>query len=71
MDTAAIIALFGKGISVISALIQAGEDATPAIQALMKVFGGGKTSVTQAELDQTEAVLDALIDDFDVELPAA
>lgn len=70
MDVAAIIALFGKGISVISALIQAGQDATPAIQALMKVFGGGKTSVTQAELDQTEAVLDALIDDFDVELPA-
>lgn len=70
MDPAAIIALITKGLTIAQALIDAGESAAPAIEALLKGFGG-KTAVTQADLDKTEAALDKLLDEFEIELPPA
>lgn len=71
MDIAAILALVEKGVTIISALIEAGQTATPAIVALKDlVTGARKGTVTDAELDKTEAILDGLIDDFNLELPA-
>lgn len=70
MDIAAILALVTKGVMVASALIDAGKNAGPAIKALMKLIGGNRDKPpTQAEMDATEAVLDALIDEFNVEIP--
>lgn len=70
MDVLAIMALVAKGISVISALIAAEQSAEPAIKAIADlVTGAQKGAVTQADLDKTEALLDSLIDDFNIELP--
>ena len=68
MDAAAILALVTQGISIASALIAAGQSAAPAWTALQNLFNRTGT-ITQADLDKTEAVLDALIDEFDLELP--
>lgn len=70
MDVVSILALVSKGVMVADALIQAGKNAGPAITALMKLIGGNRdTPPTQAEMDEAEAVLDSLIDEFNVELP--
>lgn len=70
MEIAAILALVLKGVSVVTALIEAGKSAAPALIAIKDlVTGAQKGDVTQAQLDQTEAVLDSLIADFNEELP--
>lgn len=71
MDVSAILALVTQGISVASALIQAGQSAAPAFAALENLFKSRAVAITQADLDQTEAVLDALIDQFDIDIPPA
>lgn len=68
MDALAIIALVSKGITIISALVEAGQNAWPAIYALKQTFVG-KVVVTKDDLDRCEAVLDALIDEFNSDLP--
>jgi hypothetical protein len=68
MDVAAILALVTKGISIANALITAGQSAAPAFAALQNLFKG-KATITQADMDSTDAVLDALLDDFNLELP--
>lgn len=68
-DPGPATSVLGKGLAVAKELVDAGENAAPAIEALTKTFGGDKTDVTQAELDQAEQVLDDLIDEFNVELP--
>ncbi len=71
MDIAAILLLVEKGITVISALISAGQSAAPAIEALLKLVGGAKAgTVTQAEMDATDALLDQMLADFNADLPA-
>jgi hypothetical protein len=70
MDVAAILALVTKGISIANALIMAGQSAAPAFAALQNLFKG-KATITQADMDSTDAVLDALLDDFNLELPPA
>jgi len=70
MDVAAILALVTKGLTIIGALIEAGASATPAIQALTKlVTGAQQGTVSDADLGQTEALLDKLLDDFDLDIP--
>lgn len=70
MDVMAILALVAKGVSVISALISAGESAAPAIEVVKNLITGAqKGSVTPEQLAQTEALLDSMIDDFNLELP--
>lgn len=72
MDIAAILALVMKGITVVSALIEAGESAAPALEAIGDLVTGAQSgAVTQAELDTTESLLDSLIADFNIDLPPA
>lgn len=72
MDFMAILALVEKGVTVISALISAGESAAPAIQVLTGLITGAKTqTVTQEQMDAADAALDALVADFNLDLPAA
>ena len=68
MDAAAILALVEKAIGIASSLIIAGQSAAPAYQALINLFNRSG-AITQTDLDKTEAVLDALIDEFNVPLP--
>ena len=70
MDAAAIFLLIEKGITVISTLIAAGQSAEPAIAALLKLIGGAKAgTVTQAEMDATDALLDDQLAQFNADLP--
>ena len=72
MDALAIIALLGKGISIVSALISAGQSAEPAIAGLLKLISSAKQgTVTPEELAATEALLDQQIADFNLDLPPA
>lgn len=71
MDITAVLDLVSKGISVATALISAAQDAAPALQAISKVVSGAQAgTVTQADLDATESVLDGMISDFNLDLPA-
>lgn len=69
MDIAAILALAAKAVTVIEALIAAGEEAAPAITALKNLITGAQQStVTDDQLTQTEALLDQMISDFNLSL---
>lgn len=70
MNAAAIIALVTKGLSIAEQLWENRDLALKAIQSItniVKSFNGG--TVTQADIDQTEADLDALLDEFNAPLP--
>lgn len=72
MDIMAILALVLKGVSVVEAVIAAGQSAAPAITVIRDLITGAQTgAVTQAQLDATEATLDSMIDDFNLDLPPA
>ena len=65
MDIVAILALVAKGLGVISTLVEVGANAVPAIKAVTDLVTGAQSgTVTDDQLTQTEAVLDALIADF-------
>lgn len=70
MDAAAVFDLITKGIGVAEVLIKAEQDAGPALRSIRDLAAGGKAgTVTQADLDSCEALLDQLIEDFNAELP--
>lgn len=72
MEFAAILALIEKGIAIGSVLLEAGqsEGAKRAFDAVKNfVTGAKKAEPTAADLDELEAVLDALLDEFNEELP--
>lgn len=69
MDLSAILDIVTKGVSVASALISAGQSAAPAFTALENLFKA-KETITQADMDAADSALDALLDDFNLELPA-
>lgn len=70
MDIATILALVEKGMTVIGALIAAGESAAPAISAISNLVTGAKAgTVTDDQLDATEKLLDDQIAQFDLEIP--
>ena len=70
MQIVAILALIAKGISVAEALYAAGQEAAPAFSALKDlVTGAQKGTVTDEDLAKTEALLDSMIDDFNIDLP--
>lgn len=70
MDYAAIFALIQKGITVVGALVEAGQTAAPALEALAAlVTGAQQGTVTDDQLTQTEALLDSLVADFNADLP--
>lgn len=69
INTDAILSLIQKGVTVISALVEAGQSAAPAIEALLKLISGAKAgTVTPADLAATEALLDQQIADFNLDL---
>lgn len=69
MDIAAILLLIQKGVTIAEALIAAGESAAPAFTALKNLITGAqKGSVSDADLDATEAQLDKLIEDFNLDI---
>lgn len=67
MEIAAILALVMKGISIIEGLSQAGQPIASAINAI-KNLNKPASGITQADLDQAEQVLDALMDQFNLPL---
>lgn len=70
MDIVAILALVQKGLSVAAAIYEAGKNAAPAIQAISNlVTGAQKGTVTDEEITSTEALLDQLIADFNLDIP--
>jgi len=65
MDIGAVLDLVTKGLGVINTLVTVGKDAAPAIKAVTDLVISAKTgTVTDEQLAQTEANLDALISDF-------
>lgn len=69
MDIMAIFNMISTGVSVAETLIHAGKDAIPAITAVKNLVTGAQGgSVTQADLDATEALLDSLISDFNADI---
>lgn len=70
MEAAAILALVTKGILIAQALIEAGETAAPAIAAIYNVVTKDNADVTDADLAVAEAVLDAQIAEFNLEIDA-
>lgn len=65
-----VLNVVSKGVSVITTLLQTGEDAMPAVKALADLVSGHQTSdPTQEDLDKCEEALDALIDEFNLPLP--
>lgn len=72
MGALAILALVEKGMMIISALIEAGKSAAPAIEAVTNLVKNGQAGeVSEEDLDKTEALLDSLIDEFNLDLPEA
>lgn len=65
MDIAAIMALIVKGLGIVETLVEAGESAAPAIEALIGVATGAQNgTITDEQLATAEATLDKQIDDF-------
>lgn len=65
MDIMAIFGLVEKGLEVVSTMVTVERDALPAIEVVKDLVTGAKEgTVTQTQLDQTEALLDSLIVDF-------
>jgi len=72
MDVAAVLALIAKGISVAEAIVQVGGEAVPAFQAIKALITGAQQgTLTDDQLTQTEALLDQMIADFNLDLPPA
>lgn len=69
MDALAIMTLVLKGISVAQALVNAGKDAAPAWDALRALFSGTrKGPPTQEAMNNADALLDRLMDEFNAEI---
>ena len=54
-----------KGLGLIQSLAQQSKDITPVIRSLTNVFSKRVEDVTDEELDQIEADLDAALDEFE------
>ena len=65
MDVGAIMALIVKGLGVVSTLVAVGSEVAPAIKVLVDLAEGAQNgAVTDAQLAETERVLDGMIADF-------
>jgi hypothetical protein len=71
MNYERIFELIAKGLSVAEALLEAGQVALPAIKAVQSIVDGSRQGgkVTDEELDATQAQLDEMIAEFNLELP--
>ena len=69
MEVAAILALIEKGLTVIGAIVAMGQEVGPAIESLINLVRGAQTGdVTDEQMAQTEALLDKLIGDFNLDI---
>ncbi len=71
MDVAAIMALVAKGLAVTEAVWENRDVALAAVQSvknIVEAHTAGHT-VTQAQIDEVEANLDAMLDEFNSDLP--
>jgi hypothetical protein len=69
MDIAAILALIEKGLTVVGAIVEAGQEAAPAIKALTELVTGARQgTVTDDQIAQCEALLDKLVADFNIDI---
>lgn len=65
MDVTAIFALILKGVGIIQTLVSVGQDVAPAIKVITDLITGAQAgTVTDEQLADTEATLDAMIADF-------
>lgn len=65
MDITRILAAVEKGLSVVTALAASEQKIEPAVKVVYDLVVNAQTGdVTDAQLDTTEAQLDALIEDF-------
>jgi hypothetical protein len=72
MDVMAILDLIAKGVTVANSLIEAGQKAGPALDVILNLVTGAKTgTVTDEQLSQAEAILDGLINDFNLPMDAS
>ncbi len=69
MDPMTIIALVAKGLAVVTALAEAGKNVVPAVTAIKNLVKSTENgTVTDAEVDATDAQLDAMLTKFDLPL---
>ena len=68
MDFAAILDILNKAQQVASVLIEAGKSAAPAWDAVKNLFQD-KETITPADIDAADKVLDDLLEEFNAELP--
>lgn len=69
MDANAIFATIEKGLNVITSLVASEQKIEPAIKVLYDLATNAQTGdVTDDQLAQAEASLDAMIDDFNTPL---
>ena len=69
MDLMTIIALVAKGLGVVTALAEAGKNVVPAVTAIKNLVKSAENgTVTDAEVDATDAQLDAMLTKFDLPL---
>jgi len=68
MNFANILDLISKAETVASVLIEAGKSAAPAWDAIKNLFKDKKT-ITPADIADADKVLDALLAEFNEELP--
>ncbi len=69
MNSSAFLDLLQKGITTVGVLIEAGQSAAPALEALANLISGAKAgSVTAEQLAATEALLDRLIAEFNADI---
>lgn len=65
MDMTAVLSAIEKGLSIISALTASEKKIEPALKVLFDLVTNAKAGdVTDDQLAQVEATLDAMIDDF-------
>lgn len=65
MDITRIFAAVEKGLSVISAFAESEKKIEPAVKVIYNLVTNAQTGeVTDDQLDEAEATLDALIEDF-------
>lgn len=67
MELTAIVGVVQKGLVLIEGLIEAGASAIPAINALRELLNKS-SNLTDADLEAAEAVLDDLIEEFNLDI---
>lgn len=71
MNAALIFELINKGLTVIRAVADNGDLVRTAVNAVQDITAKPMEQVTEEDISKTEVRLDALLDEFNAELPDA